>query len=61
MAKIFGCSPSWLMGFDADMDITVKADKDFNTLIDTKVKKTPCLSQFIPPLIEVGDLLLTAC
>lgn len=23
MAKIFKCSPSWLMGFDADMDITL--------------------------------------
>ena len=34
MAKIFGCSPSWLMGFDADMDITVKADNDLNTLVE---------------------------
>ena len=34
MAKIFGCSPSWIMGFDADMDITVKADNDLNTLVE---------------------------
>lgn len=34
MAKIFGCSPSWLMGFDADIDITVKADNDLNTLVE---------------------------
>lgn len=34
MAKIFGCSPSWLMGFDADMDITVKTDNDLNTLVE---------------------------
>ena len=34
MAKIFGCSPSWLMGFDADMDITVKADDGLNTLVE---------------------------
>ena len=34
MAKIFKCSPSWLMGFDADMDITVRDDNDLNTLVE---------------------------
>ena len=30
-------------------------------LWDVKINKTPCLSQFIPPPVEVGDFLLTAC
>ena len=34
MAKIFKCSPSWLMGFDANMDITVRDDNDLNTLVE---------------------------
>jgi transcriptional regulator with XRE-family HTH domain len=64
MAKIFKCSPSWLMGFDADMDITVRDDNDLNTLVEiyndmTTAQKKEAL-RFMKYITSLKNLVNTA-